>query len=73
MRNAALVRKAKDRLAALVKDRPWYRGIGIARHHGDLILRLNVSPTAKLGKLPKTFNGIPIEIVRIEGYERRHS
>jgi len=45
--------------------------IGVAPRGNHLILRLNVSPTADDSELPHEFEGIPIEIVRLEGYERR--
>jgi hypothetical protein len=72
MPDPTLIRRAKVELRALVKREPWYRGIAIARRGGQLILRLNVAPNAKDSELPHEFNGIPIEIVRLEGYERRN-
>jgi len=71
MQDQALVRKAKDALRARVKDQPWFHGIAIVPRGNDLILRLNVSPTVDDSELPHEFAGIPIEIVRLEGYERR--
>jgi hypothetical protein len=71
MRDPAVVRQARDRLRAVVQGRPWYRGIAIARSGGDLVLRLNVSPTANIAKFPHQYRGIPVEIVRLEGYTAR--
>ena len=71
MPDPAIVRQAKDRLRAAVKDQPWYRGIAIARRGSQLVLRLNVSPDADDGELPHEFHGIPVEIVRLEGYASR--
>jgi hypothetical protein len=71
MQDQALIQQAKERLRAKVQDRPWYRSIGVAPRGNHLILRLNVSPTADDSELPHEFEGIPIEIVRLEGYERR--
>ena len=71
MRDPTVVRQARDQLRAAVQDRPWYRGIAIARSGGDLVLRLNVSPTTDTRKFPHAYHGIPVEVVRIDGYEPR--
>lgn len=71
MSDSEQVHRAKDRLRATVRDRPWYRGIAIVRRGPDLVLRLNVSPEVDDRALPQEFDGIPVEIVHIEGYERR--
>lgn len=71
MQDQALIQQAKERLRARVQHRPWYRSIGVAPRGNHLILRLNVSPTADDSELPHEFEGIPVEIVRLEGYEQR--
>ena len=71
MPDQARIQQAKEHLRAKVQHRPWYRSIAVAPRGNHLILRLNVSPTADDSELPHEFEGIPIEIVRLEGYERR--
>jgi hypothetical protein len=71
MPNQALIQQAKERLRVKVQHQPWYRSIGVAPRGNHLILRLNVAPTADDSELPHEFEGIPIEIVRLEGYEPR--
>jgi hypothetical protein len=73
VRDPAEVRRIKDRLREAVKDRPWFRSVGIAPRDGDLILRLNVASNADDGEVPREFDGVPIEVVRIDGYDRRGS
>jgi len=67
------LQRAKNQLRAALRDRPWYRGIAVVPRGRGLVLRLNVSPEADDSELPQEFQGIPVEIVRIEGYERRGS
>jgi hypothetical protein len=68
---SAEVHRIKGRLRALVKDRPWFRGVGIARRDGGFILRLNVASDAADAEVPREFDGMPIDVVRIDGYGRR--
>lgn len=68
------LRRAKSELVELYRDRPWFRGAGIAPSPSGLGLRLNVDPRAMRDageSVPQTHGVFPIEIVHIERYERR--
>ncbi len=72
MRDPSEVRRAKEKLKALVQGRPWYRGIGIAPHPDGPTIRLNVAADAVIDEaLPLEFEGVPVETVRIDAYEPR--
>ena len=73
MSDPAQLQRAKNQLRAALHDRPWYRGVAVVPRGRDLVLRLNVSPEADDSELPQEFQGIPVEIVRLDGYERRGS
>ena len=70
MREIDEVRRAKERLKHQIKDRPWYRGIGIAPHADGPVIRLNVAANEEHDEIPADFEGIPVEIVRIDAYSR---
>ena len=69
MRDRERLRRAKDGLRAFVEREPWFRGVGIAPKDGDLVLRLSVSRAADQSTLPHEFDGVPVDIVVIDGYE----
>lgn len=71
MRDVEEVRRAKERLKIQIKDEPWYRGIGIAPGADGPIIRLNVAAEADPSLLPDSVDGIPVEVVRIDGYAPR--
>lgn len=63
----------KKALTALFSHEPWCHGVGIARtNQGRLGLRVNVSAGKKVpATIPRSFNGIDVEIVGIVGYRAR--
>jgi len=61
------IRTLKDRLRDMVKGQPWFRGVGITFKDGH-VLRLNVAPDADGIQFPREFEGVPVEIVRMDGY-----
>ena len=67
------LRRAKEALQGKYGDRPWFRGVGIARTKSGLGLRLNIDPAVKLreGEVPKTFRDYPVEVVFIGSYKPR--
>lgn len=71
MRGPEEVRRAKEKLKLQVKNEAWYRGIGIAPGVHGLVIRLSVAPDADLAWIPASFDGVPIEVVRSEGYAPR--
>lgn len=72
MRDVNNVRLAKAKLKDLVQGEPWYRGIGISPHPDGPMLRLNIaSDTPASAEIPTEFEGIPVECVRVDGYEPR--
>jgi len=73
MPDTTRIHHAKAELQKLVYGQPWFKGIAIVPHGDHLILRLNVSPSAEASELPREIEGIPIQIVRLESYERRGS
>ena len=69
----AAARHAKEVLQARYAQSGWYRGVGIAPDAGGFAVRLNVSPEARdvEASLPHECEGVPIQIVYIEGYAPR--
>lgn len=67
------VQIAKDHFATRFEHAPWCRGVGIGRKGGRLVLRVNVDPDAVLPPEVRddSFEGVPIEVVRISGYKAR--
>jgi hypothetical protein len=64
------IRSAKRALIEQFGDRTWFRGAGIAPTTEGLGLRLNVASDAQLAEdeIPESFEGFPVEVVRIQRY-----
>jgi hypothetical protein len=69
----AAARHAKQVLQERYAQLDWYRGVGIAPSDDGFAVRLNVSPQARdlESSLPHECEGVPIQIVFIEGYAPR--
>jgi hypothetical protein len=69
----AAARHAKAVLQERYAHSGWYRGVGIAPADDGFAVRLNVSPEARdlEASLPHECEGVPIQIVYIEGYAPR--
>jgi len=68
-----LVRKAKEHFAKKFADADWLTGVGVAREGDKMVLRVNVSPGTSLPDdlTQDTFEGVPLQIVRMQGYSVR--
>lgn len=53
------VRAAKDKLAALIADRPAINGIGVAPFEGGFCIKINLARPSD-EDLPQEFEGIPV-------------
>jgi hypothetical protein len=67
----AIAQSAKQHLAESLAGKTWVRGIGISPLKAGYGLRLNVDPASAPDELPASFEGVPVEIVRIAGYSPR--
>lgn len=54
-------RAAKDKLAALIADRPAVNGVGIAPFEGGFCIKINLERPSD-EELPEEFEGVPVRI-----------
>lgn len=65
-------RAAKDKLAALIADRPAVNGVGIAPFEGGFCIKINLAQPPD-EELPQEFEGVPVRIEIIGRVTKRDS
>lgn len=66
-------RRAKQRLAAILRGDPAVNGVGLTCQHGQWMIRVNVLADAPKPKIPKTFEGVTVCVRQRSGLPRAHS
>ena len=64
-------RAAKDKLAALLADRPAINGIGIAAFEGGFCVKINLDRPDE--DLPQEFDGVPVRVEVVGKIHKRDS